>query len=228
MSDTKSADKGEKMHKIGSSRRDVMRALKSFPAFQETNFEAWAVRFEHLAEMADKSGDLDHPRFDRFCKLALGMKKGTSEFLFKCFDKDGSGTISASEFITCSSLLIKGSLKQKLQLAFFAYDKDGNGFVSKEELYEGMMAAKGLTVDDYDSEVADHVKKVLTSLDKNKDGRVTKEEFVSAIMNDTRLVDELGSWLRSSKVCTFFFHAFAVALSCDNVFYSPNLVSMMI
>jgi Ca2+-binding EF-hand superfamily protein len=192
-----------KMHKVGKSRRDVMRALAAYPAFKESDFEAWAVRFEHLCFMSKFTDhELDHEKFDRFCKLALGMKRGTSEFLFKCFDKDNSGGVSATEFVNAALTLCKGTLKQKLEVAYMAYDKNGDGKIDFDELYAGMMASKGLTVDDFDKDVADHVQKVLKALDKNHNGLITKDDFVKGVMADARLVEELGTWMRTSRVLT--------------------------
>jgi len=195
------AAKHVKLHKVGHARRDTMRALAAYPAFKDSNFEAWAVRFEHLIEMSKSTeGGLDHERFDRFCKLALGMKAGTSEFLFKVFDKDNSGSISASEFIQSAVVIINGTLEQKLAVAFNAYDTNGDGTCDKDEMYAGMMAAKGLTTDDFNKEVSDHIWGMIKKMDKNNDGKIDKKEFMEAVANDKRIVDELGLWLRTSKV----------------------------
>lgn len=51
----------------------------------------------------------------------------------------------------CVTLLISGSIDERLDLAFRAYDLDGNGFIDREELFailKNSFIAKALPVDD--------------------------------------------------------------------------------
>jgi Ca2+-binding EF-hand superfamily protein len=57
-----------------------------------------------------------------------------SEFVFKVFDADKSGSIDFNEFLVAYALTSRGDLKKKLEYAFALYDSDNNGYLDRDEL----------------------------------------------------------------------------------------------
>lgn len=188
---------GKKTFIKGVSRKETMRVMADFPAFKDTEYEALAVRFANLASQADSNGELNEQQFTLFCMYALGIDRAQAALFFKLFDSDGSGAISASEFIHSASVVSSAPLKEKLEMCFSSLDVNGDGTLDTDELYNGIMVAKGLTADDYDVAASNDFKKLLDDLDKNNDGQVSKAEFMKGVLADKRLVDILGQWLRT-------------------------------
>lgn len=57
-----------------------------------------------------------------------------SEFVFRVFDVDKSGSISFHEFLVAYALTSRGDLNRKLEYAFILYDTDNNGYLDRNEL----------------------------------------------------------------------------------------------
>jgi len=189
--------KGKSMFDTGAARKKHAHVLKEFPAFQDSAFEDLAIKFRNLASQANEKGELELSQFKIFCMYALSMEMDQAETFFKVFDKDGSGSISASEFVATAAAMSSAPLKDKLDMCFTSIDLDGNGKVNSDELYAGLMLAKGLTTDDYDEATSAQLKKLMDGLDIDNNGLIEKEEFVKGVLADVRLVDCLGTWMRT-------------------------------
>ena len=70
--------------------------------------------------------------YDR--KYFKGDAKAFSEYVFRCYDKDGDGVIDFREFICALSVAIRGTRRQKLNLAFSICDVNNDGFITKDEM----------------------------------------------------------------------------------------------
>jgi len=84
-------------------------------------------------------------------KLALQLVEkafGSKEFqligaqnLFKLFDRDHSGTISTTEFLSGFVIFLAGDPKEKVELTFDMWDADLSGTLTREELTAGWVNA---------------------------------------------------------------------------------------
>lgn len=111
-----------------------------------------------------------------------------AEHIFNQFDSDRSGHIDFREFLQALSIQLKGSVEERLEWAFNLYDIDGTGFIERQELIEIARALhyhKGhLLVSDErvtPQQIADYV---LERADQNHDNKLSKEEFVTAAVNN--------------------------------------------
>ncbi|KAF3836998.1 hypothetical protein F7725_004462 [Dissostichus mawsoni] len=76
-----------------------------------------------------------------------------AHFLFNAFDTDHNGSVSFEDFVMGLSILLRGSIQEKLNWAFNLYDINKDGYITKEKM------------------------------DKNKDGVVTIDEFIDCCQN---------------------------------------------
>jgi Ca2+-binding EF-hand superfamily protein len=54
--------------------------------------------------------------------------------VFRVFDLNGDGILDFREFMCGFSVVLRGSVDEKLIFSFRIYDVDGNGFISREEM----------------------------------------------------------------------------------------------
>jgi Ca2+-binding EF-hand superfamily protein len=54
--------------------------------------------------------------------------------VFRVFDLNGDGILDFREFMCGFSVVLRGSVDEKLTFSFRIYDVDGNGFISREEM----------------------------------------------------------------------------------------------
>lgn len=115
---------------------------------------------------------------------ALGLK---GEYLARrvlfAFDSDHDGTVSREEFLSGVRSLVFGTDSEKLRFAFTLYDHDGNGFIDSTELF------RMISISLAESDVAEKASQppeqlarmLLSAADRNRDGRISFEEFEQTI-----------------------------------------------
>jgi len=106
--------------------------------------------------------------------------------LFRAYDVDNNGTIDFREFIVGLGASQHAGDDQKLKLAFQVFDADGSGFISNSELHALIRSIyKAKSYGKYDEKVADTVGSLMfQQLDKNRDNKITLNEFVEGAKKD--------------------------------------------
>ncbi|KAL7376607.1 hypothetical protein ABVT39_011731 [Epinephelus coioides] len=107
------------------------------------------------------------------------IEKQEATALFQRFDRDGNGTIDFDEFLI--TLRMSKARKEVVMQAFRKLDKTGDGVITIEDL-RGVYNAKYHPKYQNGEWTEDQVfRKFLDSFDSpyDKDGKVTKEEFVN-------------------------------------------------
>jgi calcium-dependent protein kinase len=92
--------------------------------------------------------------------------------IIESVDINNSGHIDFTEFIIAASNAEKLLSKDKLEQAFKIFDIDNDGFITRSELASVM---GGVHLDD------DQWKKLVSDVDENDDGQISKEEFVDLL-----------------------------------------------
>ncbi|XP_077661643.1 calsenilin isoform X2 [Eretmochelys imbricata] len=106
-----------------------------------------------------------------------------AHFLFNAFDVDRNGAICFEDFVVGLSILLRGTVHEKLNWAFNLYDINKDGYITKEEMLAimksiyDMMGRYTYPVLRDDAPV-EHVEKFFQKMDRNRDGVVTIEEFL--------------------------------------------------
>lgn len=100
--------------------------------------------------------------------------------LMDIFDKDGGGDVDFEEFIMGLSIFSsKATDDAKLEFAFKVYDIDRDGLISNGELFLVLKMMVGNNLKD--EELQQIVDKTLQQNDKDGDGKLSFEEFKSAV-----------------------------------------------
>ncbi|KAM7534537.1 hypothetical protein Aperf_G00000112682 [Anoplocephala perfoliata] len=114
--------------------------------------------------------------------------------VFRTFDKDNSGKIDFNEFLLAINITSGGQPKEKLEWAFQMYDIDGNGTIEKKEMTEiikaiySMLGANEATVD---LTPEARTEEIFEKMDSNRDGVLTRKEFMDGCMADQQLYSML-------------------------------------
>ncbi|XP_077403501.1 Kv channel-interacting protein 1b isoform X4 [Vanacampus margaritifer] len=112
-----------------------------------------------------------------------------AHYLFNAFDTTNNGSIKFKDFVTGLSILLRGTLREKLEWTFHLYDINKDGYINREEMTEIVKAIYDMmgkyTHPALKGDVPQqHVDAFFQKMDKNKDGVVTLEEFVIACQED--------------------------------------------
>lgn len=116
----------------------------------------------------------DHADEDQLCSI-----------IFDVYDSDANGSIDFSEFLIAFWVRAKGDIKEKLAWLFDVYDYDNSNYITSWELVKMLKLLfniKGIKEDPYKKAVA-----IMNALDRSKDGKVSKPEFIAGCTKDTQL-----------------------------------------
>uniref|UniRef100_A0A3P9MY90 Kv channel interacting protein 1 b n=1 Tax=Poecilia reticulata TaxID=8081 RepID=A0A3P9MY90_POERE len=108
-----------------------------------------------------------------------------AHYLFNAFDTTSNGSIKFKDFVVGLSILLRGTLREKLEWTFHLYDINRDGYINREEMTEIVRAIYDMmgkyTYPALKGDVPQqHVDAFFQKMDKNKDGVVTMEEFIIA------------------------------------------------
>mmetsp|Transcript_16099 Transcript_16099/g.24057 ORF Transcript_16099/g.24057 Transcript_16099/m.24057 type:complete len:244 (-) Transcript_16099:90-821(-) len=187
------------------------------------------VKLEQFSEVfqqvADKTGELNEEQFQQGLKKmeTLGLKLANTPFssrLFRMLDKDNSGSIDVAEFISGMAVIVQGNQEDKLKLTFKAYDANGDGYIDQDEL-QVMFKSAWLSgfqflreshdideadgnkqeVEDFSNDLAaKFAKQAFLTLDKDKDGKLTFEEFMKFAAQDPKITTTLNGFQAETRV----------------------------
>jgi len=169
----------------GNLTQEGIEQMKSDNNLTEKELKRLYRRFKKLD--ADGSGTLSTTEFQSIPEFAVNP---LLERVLSVFDTNKDNEIEFSEFISgLATFTQKGNKENKLKFAFQIYDIDGDGYISNGELFQVLkiMVGQNLT----DTQLQQIVDKTILEADKDKDGRISFEEFVKMIGNtdeiDTKL-----------------------------------------
>ncbi|KAG7255774.1 hypothetical protein CRUP_004552 [Coryphaenoides rupestris] len=116
-----------------------------------------------------------------------------AHFLFNAFDIDRNGSIRFEDFVFGLSVLLRGSVTDKLRWAFNLYDINKDGYVTKEEMLAIMtsiydMMGRFTFPSVRDDAPVDHVDRFFQKMDQNRDGVVTIDEFIETCQKDESIM----------------------------------------
>uniref|UniRef100_A0AAQ4RF94 Kv channel-interacting protein 4 n=1 Tax=Gasterosteus aculeatus aculeatus TaxID=481459 RepID=A0AAQ4RF94_GASAC len=122
-----------------------------------------------------------------------GESSTYAHFLFNAFDTDHNGSLSFEDFVMGLSILLRGTIQEKLNWAFNLYDINKDGYITKEEMLDIMkaiydMMGKCTYPILKEDTPRQHVEVFFQKMDKNKDGVVTIDEFIDCCQNDENIM----------------------------------------
>ncbi|XP_033617584.1 calsenilin isoform X2 [Fukomys damarensis] len=119
-----------------------------------------------------------------------------AHFLFNAFDADGNGAIHFEDFVVGLSILLRGTVHEKLKWAFNLYDINKDGYITKEEMLAimksiyDMMGHHTYPILREDAPL-EHVERFFQKMDRNQDGVVTIEEFLETCQKDENIMNSM-------------------------------------
>uniref|UniRef100_I3NA18 Potassium voltage-gated channel interacting protein 3 n=1 Tax=Ictidomys tridecemlineatus TaxID=43179 RepID=I3NA18_ICTTR len=119
-----------------------------------------------------------------------------AHFLFNAFDADGNGAIRFEDFVVGLSILLRGTVHEKLKWAFNLYDINKDGYITKEEMLAimksiyDMMGRHTYPILREDAPL-EHVERFFQKMDRNQDGVVTIDEFLESCQKDENIMSSM-------------------------------------
>jgi len=139
----------------------------------------------------NKDGSLDYPEFEKLFISKGITDKDELKLWFNCFDTDRSGKISAREFVSTLTVIGKGTQQQKLAFLFELFDADKSGSLTHAEIGSIIAYIKRVVTDFGEGKaVADKIN--ISDLDENKDGKISKDEFVAYGLKKPNIANALN------------------------------------
>ncbi|KAF9884354.1 Calcineurin subunit B [Aspergillus nanangensis] len=127
----------------------------------------------------DSSGTIDR---DEFLSLPQVSSNPLATRMIAIFDEDGGGDVDFQEFVSgLSAFSSKGNKEEKLRFAFKVYDIDRDGYISNGELFVVLKMMVGNNLKDV--QLQQIVDKTIMEADKDRDGKISFEEFTDMVEN---------------------------------------------
>uniref|UniRef100_A0AAQ5XHZ6 EF-hand domain-containing protein n=1 Tax=Amphiprion ocellaris TaxID=80972 RepID=A0AAQ5XHZ6_AMPOC len=119
-----------------------------------------------------------------------------AHFLFEAFDTHNNGSVSFEDFVISLSIILRGSITDKLNWAFNLYDLNKDGCITREEMTDIMnsiydMMGKYTYPCMRDSAPKEHVDNFFQKMDRNNDGVVTIDEFLETCQKDENIMQSM-------------------------------------
>ncbi|KAL9640172.1 MAG: hypothetical protein Q9164_000440 [Protoblastenia rupestris] len=127
----------------------------------------------------DNSGTIER---DEFLALPQVSSNPLATRMIAIFDEDGGGDVDFQEFVSgLSAFSSKGNQEEKLRFAFKVYDIDRDGYISNGELFIVLKMMVGSNLKDM--QLQQIVDKTIMEADKDRDGKISFEEFTKMVEN---------------------------------------------
>ncbi|XP_077986307.1 neuronal calcium sensor 1-like isoform X1 [Glandiceps talaboti] len=174
---------------------EIVEELKKKTYFTEKELIQW-----HKGFMKDcPSGSLSQEEFVKIYRqfFPFGDPTKFASFVFDVFDENKDGLIEFEEFIRALSITSRGNLDEKLDWAFRLYDLDNDGFITRQEMLDIVdaiykMVGNMVKLPEEENTPEKRVNKIFALMDKNKDDKITKEEFQDGSKADPSIVQALS------------------------------------
>jgi len=160
---------------IGGSQ--LLDSIISHSNFDRDEVDRLRKRFMKLDK--DNSGTIER---EEFLSLPQVSSNPLATRMIAIFDEDGGGDVDFQEFVSgLSAFSSKGNKNEKLQFAFKVYDIDRDGYISNGELFIVLKMMVGNNLKDI--QLQQIVDKTIMEADKDRDGKISFEEFKNMVEN---------------------------------------------
>ncbi|XP_008287134.1 Kv channel-interacting protein 2-like [Stegastes partitus] len=119
-----------------------------------------------------------------------------AHFLFEAFDTHNNGSVNFEDFVISLSIILRGSITDKLNWAFNLYDLNKDGCITREEMTDIMnsiydMMGKYTYPLMRENAPKEHVDNFFQKMDRNNDGVVTIDEFLETCQKDENIMQSM-------------------------------------
>ncbi|XP_045481716.1 EF-hand calcium-binding domain-containing protein 1 [Harmonia axyridis] len=121
--------------------------------------------------------------------------------IFCVWDKSNSNLISLESWFHGLDLFLRGSIHAQIEFCFEVYDINADGYITKEEMFQLMKNCliKHPQEEDPEESVKDLVDIIMKKFDKDKDSKVSLEDYKLTIEEEPLLLQAFGTCLPSDR-----------------------------
>jgi len=140
---------------------------------------------------AHPNGEMSKKDFGLMMQKALPKKAAAKmdDHVFRVYDKDNSGTIDFVEFMVVYQIMADGSPEEVLRQIFCVFDVNQDGSINQKEM-KRLVKDMMLLIKDVDNPEQATKDMIASSafkeMDKNEDGKISPEEFITACLAHDR------------------------------------------
>merc|ERR1711934_1080173 len=163
---------------------------------ETSGFEPLQVREAFNAFVKEHpKGRMKPKDFNKMMSKAMPNKDASKmqKHVFRIYDSNNDGYIDFVEFMIIFHIMSDGTPEEILGKIFRVFDVNSDGTINKKEMQRLIKDMYGLIkADDPEAESKDLMaKSAFAEMDKDADGKITTEEFISACLSQ----DELSKML---------------------------------
>ena len=154
--------------------------------FTTEEVQKLAKNFKRL----DKNGD-GYLQKEEFMEIEALQQNPLVMRVLEVFDDDGNDQIDFSEFVAALSIFCSTDEEDnaaKSAFAFSIYDVNGDGYISNADLFQILKIMVGDNLNDI--QLQQLVDRTIFAADKDKDGKLSEEEFFEFI-KDSAIEEKL-------------------------------------
>lgn len=136
------------------------------------------------------SGKLDKEKFVKYYKSFRKSEivDEMAQHCFSAFDFDKNGYVDFGEFLIAYVATTNGDPREKLKFAFDVYDQDNNKVLDEREIRIVLRSMfKLLNMNESSVNMDKCLENIMSTLDENKDSKISKGEFIDGVLADPLL-----------------------------------------
>ncbi|CAH1997294.1 unnamed protein product [Acanthoscelides obtectus] len=121
--------------------------------------------------------------------------------IFYVWDRNNCGLITLENWFKGISLFLRGNVLEQAEYCFKVYDLNNDGYITKDEMFQLLRNCliKHPQEEDLDDSVKDLVDIVMRKMDKDKDGKVSLEDYQKNVEDEPLLLEAFGKCLPTDK-----------------------------
>ncbi len=179
---------------------------KSLELEKKTNFTR--IEIEGLLRIFDKIVEKYRSPINRlvFNDILFNFFDFTNdtmmERIFRALTHSSTNSVlTYDDWIYALNIFLRGSFMQMTNFAFTVYDHQQRGYLTKEDVQhflKDVLIAK-LPEEDADELKSDMVDMVIALFDKDRDGTISRKDFILSVVSEPLLIEVLGECLPTSK-----------------------------
>ncbi|CAF0980624.1 unnamed protein product [Adineta ricciae] len=169
--------------------------------FSKEEIDALCLLFRYLVQDGETNA-LDRTRFQDFLH---NMFETTEDIIldrvFKVFDRDNDGQVNMLEWIIGLNVYLRGTLHEKIAFAFDCYSLKGEKFITRQEIFQLLKSSvpKQMNEENPIESIKELVEITLRKMDKDRDNRLSDDDFAASVHGDPLLLCCFGQIFPSSS-----------------------------